>query len=314
MFYTGISASKVFGMLGLLLSVRDRGMSDYGHLSRQATLASIVVAIILIVAKTWAYWSTGSVSLLGSLLDSLLDGMTSFMNFVALRFALVPADEDHKFGHGKLESIAALAQSAFMIGSAVVLVLNSFDVMIDKRQVVNTHIGIYVSVLAIVLTVALVLFQKSVMRKTRSLIVEADSLHYQGDILMNGAVLLAMVLAGIGIFWADSVMALGIGAFLCVNAWRVGAKAFEDLMDRQLPDVEQRIYELVSGAQGSEGCHDVRCRQSGPNMFIQFHLELDENLALWSAHEIGDRIEKQIIKEYPYADVLIHHDPTKAAP
>ena len=287
-------------------------MSDYGRLSRQATLASIIVAVILIVTKTWAYWGTGSVSLLGSLLDSLLDGMTSFMNFIALRFALVPADEDHKFGHGKLESIAALTQSAFMIGSAVVLVLNSFDAMIDKRQVENTQLGIYVSILAIVLTVALVLFQKSVMRKTRSLIVEADSLHYQGDILMNGAVLVAMVMAGMGIFWVDSVMALAIGAFLCVNAWRVGEKAFEDLMDRQLPDVEQRIHELVSHAQGSEGCHDVRCRQSGPNMFIQFHLELDENLALWSAHEIGDRIEKQIIQEYPYADVLIHHDPAKA--
>ncbi len=288
-------------------------MSDYERLSRQATLASIIVAVILIVTKTWAYWGTGSVSLLGSLLDSLLDGMTSFMNFIALRFALVPADEDHKFGHGKLESIAALAQSAFMIGSAVVLVLNSFDVMIDKRQVENTHLGIYVSILAIVLTIALVLFQKSVLRKTRSLIVEADSLHYQGDILMNGAVLVAMIMAGMGIFWIDSVMALAIGAFLCVNAWRVGAKAFEDLMDRQLPDVEQRIYELVSHAHGSEGCHDVRCRQSGQNMFIQFHLELDENLALWSAHEIGDRIEKQIIQEYPYADVLIHHDPAKAA-
>ena len=289
-------------------------MSDYGHLSRQATLASIIVAVILIVTKTWAYWATGSVSLLGSLLDSFLDGITSFINFVALRYALIPADDDHKFGHGKLESIAALAQSAFMIGSAFVLVLNSFDVMIDKRQVVNSQWGMYVSILAIVLTIALVMFQKHVLSKTKSLIVEADSLHYQGDILMNGAVLLAMIMASIGVFWVDSVMALFIGIFLCVNAWRVGSKAFEDLMDMQLPEVELRIHEVVSRAQGSEGCHDVRCRQSGPNMFIQFHLELDENLALWSAHEIGDRIEKNIIAEYPYADVLIHHDPVKVVP
>ena len=117
-------------------------MSDYAHLSRQATIASVAVALILIIAKTWAYWSTGSVSLLGSLLDSMLDGVTSLINFIALRFALVPADEDHKFGHGKLESIAALAQSAFMVGSAVVLVLNSFDVMLDNRQMVNSEIGI----------------------------------------------------------------------------------------------------------------------------------------------------------------------------
>ena len=191
-------------------------MSDYAHLSRQATIASVVVALILIIAKTWAYWSTGSVSLLGSLLDSMLDGVTSIINFIALRFALVPADEDHKFGHGKLESIAALAQSAFMVGSAVVLVLNSFDVMLDNRQMVNSEIGIAVSVLAIVLTLGLVAFQKYVISKSKSLIVEADSLHYQGDLLMNGAVLIAMALVGFGLYWIDAIMAIGIGVFLCV--------------------------------------------------------------------------------------------------
>ena len=160
-------------------------MGDSEKLSKQATLASVGVALILIITKTWAYWTTGSVSLLGSLLDSILDGVTSLMNFFALRFALEPADEDHKFGHGKLESIAALGQSAFMIGSAVVLVLNSFDVMFDERTVVNSEVGIAVCILAIILTLMLVMFQKYVTRKSRSLIVEADSLHYQGDLLMD---------------------------------------------------------------------------------------------------------------------------------
>lgn len=286
-------------------------MSDHAHLSRQATIASVTVALILIIAKTWAYWSTGSVSLLGSLLDSMLDGVTSVINFIALRYALVPADEDHKFGHGKLESIAALAQSAFMIGSAVVLVLNSFDVMLDKREMVNSHIGIAVSLLAIVLTLALVTFQQYVIKRSQSLIVEADSLHYKGDLLMNGAVLIAMALVGFGWYWIDSIMAIGIGVFLCVNAWSVGAKAFKELMDEQLPEVEAIIEKLVCKEQGPEGCHDVRCRQSGPNLFIQFHLELDENLTLWSAHEIGQRIESKIKQAYPHADVLVHHDPVK---
>ncbi len=287
-------------------------MSAHEHLSKQATMASIVVALILIVTKTWVYWATGSVSLLGSLLDSLLDGVTSVMNFIALRYALLPADDDHRFGHGKLESIAALAQSAFMIGSAVVLVLNSFDAMLDKRQVVNSEWGVAVSLFAIVLTLALVSFQKYVVKRTKSLIVEADSLHYQGDILMNMAVVVAMLMVGFGINWIDSVMAVGIGIFLCVNAWKVGARAVEDLMDQHLPLVEKKIEELVSKAQGSEGCHDVRCRMSGPNLFVQFHLELDENLALWSAHEIGDRVEAHITQEYPNADVIIHLDPVKA--
>jgi ferrous-iron efflux pump FieF len=288
-------------------------MGNHDHLSRQATMASIVVALILIVAKTWVYWATGSVSLLGSLLDSLLDGVTSFMNFIALRYALQPADDDHRYGHGKLESIAALAQSAFMIGSAVVLVLNSFDAMLDERKVVNSQWGVWVSLFAIVLTFALVCFQKYVVKKTQSLIVEADSLHYQGDLLMNAAVMITMIMVGFGVFWLDSVMAVAIGIFLCFNAWRVGARALEELMDRQLPDVEQKIEELVLNSQGSEGCHDVRCRTSGPNLFVQFHLELDENLALWSAHEIGDRIEKNIITEYGNADVIIHLDPIKVA-
>ncbi len=286
-------------------------MGDTSKLSKQATLASVLVALVLIITKTWAYLVTGSVSLLGSLLDSLLDGITSLMNFFALRFALAPADDDHKFGHGKLESIAALAQSAFMIGSAVVLVLNSFDVMFDERQVVASEVGIAVSVLAIVLTLLLVAFQKYVTSKVRSLVVEADSLHYQGDLLMNLAVILALVFVDFGIVWMDAVMAIGIGIFLCVSAWQVGRKAFEDLMDQHLPEVEARILELVKTAPGSAGCHDVRCRQSGPNLFVQFHLEMDEDLPLWSAHEIGDRIEKQIKDIYSNADVIVHLDPVK---
>lgn len=286
-------------------------MDDTSKLSKQATLASVLVALVLIITKTWAYLVTGSVSLLGSLLDSLLDGITSLMNFFALRFALAPADDDHKFGHGKLESIAALAQSAFMIGSAVVLVLNSFDVMFDERQVVASEVGIAVSVLAIVLTLLLVAFQKYVTSKVRSLVVEADSLHYQGDLLMNLAVILALVFVDFGIVWMDAVMAIGIGIFLCVSAWQVGRKAFEDLMDQHLPEVEARILELVKTAPGSAGCHDVRCRQSGPNLFVQFHLEMDEDLPLWSAHEIGDRIEEQIKTIYSNADVIVHLDPVK---
>ena len=288
-------------------------MSEHAHLTRQATLASVAVAVILILTKTWAYWSTGSVSLLGSLLDSMLDGVTSLINFIALRYALIPADEDHKFGHGKLESIAALAQSAFMVGSAVVLVLNSFDAMLDQRQIANSHIGVGVSVLAIVLTLGLVAFQKYVIAKSKSLIVEADSLHYQGDLLMNGAVLITMALVGFGWYWLDGVMAIGIGLFLTVNAWHVGSKAFKELMDEHLPEVEKIVEELVRKENGPEGCHDVRCRQSGPQMFIQFHLELDEDLALWSAHEIGCKIEQKIKEAYPQADIIIHHDPVKVA-
>lgn len=280
-------------------------------LARRATMASVFVALILIMTKTWAYWSTGSVSLLGSLLDSLLDGVTSLINFLALRAALQPADDDHRFGHGKLESIAALAQSAFMIGSASVLVLNSFDAMLAQRALENNEVGVGVSVLAIVLTLGLVSYQSYVMKKSQSLIVEADSLHYKGDLMMNAAVIAALLIADLGWFWFDGAMAILIGVYLLYSAWQVGKRAFEELMDQHVPELDERVQEIVSQSPGTEGCHDVRCRRSGPHIFIQFHLELDENLSLWSAHEIGDRIEKSIMAEYPMAEVIIHHDPVK---
>lgn len=290
---------------------QSEAVNQAQKLSRMATQASVIVALILITSKTWAYWMTGSISLMGSLLDSILDGITSLVNFFALRYALMPADDDHKFGHGKLESIAALSQAGFMIGSAVVLILNSVDAIFDKREVIDSVIGMAVSVLAIVLTLGLVIFQKYVIRKSQSLIVEADSLHYQGDLLLNLAVIFALVFVDFGVVWMDALMAILIGAYLSYNAWKVGSRAFQDLMDQQLPDVEKQVRSVVLDAPGSHGCHDVRCRQSGPNTFIQFHLEIDENLPLWSAHEIGDRIEQRLKKEYPQADITIHHDPVR---
>ena len=270
---------------------------------------SSTVALILIITKTWAYWSTGSLSLLGSLMDSVLDGITSLVNLVAVRYATTPADSDHRFGHGKAESLAALGQSAFMVGSALVLVLNSFDSLLDKRQVVNTEIGIWVSALAILLTLGLVMFQQWVIRQTHSLVVAADSLHYKGDLLMNLSVIAALVLAAYGWTFSDQVFAIGIAIFLIWNAWLVGSRAWEDLMDQQIPEMEEKVIQLVNQLDGALGCHDVRCRQSGPNQFIQLHLELDSSMSLKQAHGIGDALESSILALYPRADVIVHHDP-----
>lgn len=281
------------------------------RLMKMAVAMSTTVALILIATKTWAYWSTGSLSLLGSLMDSVLDGLTSLINLLAVRYAIVPADRDHKYGHGKVESLAALGQSAFMVGSAVVLVLNSFDSLLDRREVVNTEAGIYVSVLAIVLTLGLVMFQHYVVRQTQSMVVAADSLHYKGDLLMNLSVIIALGLASYGWAWSDQVFAIGIAIFLIVSAWKVGKRAWEDLMDQQLPELEQQVIALVAKLEGASGCHDVRCRQSGPNQFIQLHLELDGNMTLSQAHAIGDQLEQQIRSLNPRADVIVHHDPTE---
>lgn len=287
-------------------------MDQQKYWMKLAVLMSCTIALILIAIKTWAYWSTGSLSLLGSLMDSVLDGISSLVNLLAVYYATKPADNDHRFGHGKAESLAALGQSAFIMGSAVVLMLNSFDSLFDRREVNNTLIGIWVSVVSIILTLGLVAFQQWVISKTRSLVVTADSIHYKGDLILNISVIVALVLANYGWTWSDQVFAIGIAIFLLCNAWIVGRKAWQDLMDEQITEIEEKVIELAYQEEGILGCHDVRCRQSGSNQFVQFHLELDGSISLKQAHQIGDNLANQIMLLYPGAEVIVHHDPVES--
>jgi ferrous-iron efflux pump FieF len=291
-------------------------MERYTRLAKLATLASVLVALILIVLKTIAYLATGSMSMLGSLLDSSMDGITSLVNFMAVRYASAPADEEHRFGHGKAESLAALIQAAFLCGSAFMLVLTSIDVLSDPKPIEHSMSGIIISVIAILLTLALVVFQQFVVKETNSLVVEADALHYKGDLLMNGAVIFALFMSSQGFGWIDVLCALAIAIYLLINAWQLAGKAWQDLMDRELgPEVEQHIRDMVRDLPGCLGCHDIRTRQAGPQRFIQLHLELDGSLSLTQAHAIGLRLEQSLLAEYPLAEVMIHHDPVnRSAP
>ncbi|AHB72364.1 CDF family cation-efflux transporter FieF [Cronobacter malonaticus] len=288
---------------------------DYGRLVSRAALAATLVATLLLIIKIFAWWYTGSVSILAALVDSLVDIAASLTNLLVVRYSLQPADEEHTFGHGKAESLAALAQSMFISGSALFLFLTGIQHLITPEPMRAPLVGIVVTVAALVTTLMLVTFQRWVVRKTRSQAVRADMLHYQSDVMMNGAILVALALSWYGLHRADALFALGIGVWILYSALRMGYEAVQSLLDRALPDDErQAIVDIVAAWPGVQGAHDLRTRQSGPTRFIQLHLEMEDNLPLVQAHLIAEQVEQAILSRFPGSDVIIHQDPCSVVP
>lgn len=286
---------------------------SHQHYSRWVTLAStaaVVTATLLILGKLIAWLMTDSSSLLASLTDSFMDVSASIINLLAIRYALAPADEEHRFGHGKAESLAGLIQSAFISGSALLLMMHGISSMLNQVPVVRLEAGIWVSAGSILLTLLLVSFQSLVIRKTNSVAIKADMLHYRSDLLLNAGVLVALVLAGQGWYWADGLFAILIGLFLVWGAAHIGYESVQALLDRQLPEEEQaRIMALCCAVEGVHGVHDLRTRQSGPTRFVQLHLELDDQLPLVKAHQIADEAELAVRQSFERMEVIIHMDP-----
>jgi ferrous-iron efflux pump FieF len=279
-------------------------------LLRLASVASVITASFLIIAKLAAWSVTGSVSLLASLVDSIMDSLASLINLFAIRWSLQPADEKHRFGHGKAEPLAGLAQAAFIAGSAIFLILHAVDRLRYGQQLEQIGIGIGVMVLAIIMTVILLIIQRYVIRKTNSTAIRADSLHYLSDLLTNMSILLALYLATLGWTWADPVFAIGVAIYIFYSAYQIGQEAFQQLMDRELPDdILRKIRETAMSHSEVAGTHELRTRQSGPTRFVQLHLVLNENMSLKRAHEISDQVEAQIMAFLPGAEVIIHQDP-----
>jgi len=281
------------------------------RLMKLATTASVAVAGTLIGVKFFAWFATDSVSILSTLIDSFLDAAASLLNLFAVRHALTPADHEHRFGHGKAEPLAALAQSAFIAGSACLLLFEASRRLVHPVAVSNGDIGIAVMVFSIVVTLALVAFQRSVVRRTGSFAIEADSLHYKGDILINGSVIVSLLLAErLGWGYADPLFGSAIAVYIVINAWAIARGALDMLMDREMPDEDRtRIRDLALAHPEVHDMHDLRTRLSGPYAFIQLHLELDGELRLVRAHEIADAVEAEIVAAFPGAEVIIHQDP-----
>jgi len=287
---------------------------SHAQLLKTATWASVLVALGLIMLKSWAWENTQSVSLLASLIDSIMDSAAAVINFFAVRYAMAPADKEHRFGHGKAEALAGLGQALLIAVSVAWLLWQVVGRLAQPRTVDDTSIGIGVMVASMVITATLVLFQRWVVRRTQSTAIAADSLHYTSDLLMNFGVIIALILTQAGYYGADPYLALIIGAYVLYSAWGIARDAFHLLLDHELSDEQRQTITALALAQPQVlGMHDLRSRQSGHMQFIQLHLELADDMRLIQAHAVADAVEACIIAALPHADVIIHLDPVSIA-
>ncbi|NQV54609.1 MAG: cation diffusion facilitator family transporter [Rhodospirillales bacterium] len=284
---------------------------EAGRLMVAATYASVSIAVVLICAKLGAWALTDSVSLLSSLIDSLVDAAASLINLFAVRHALQPADTEHRFGHGKAESLAGLGQAAFIAGSGLFLLLAAITRISSPQAVENGAIGIAVMGVSIILTIGLVGFQSYVVRRTGSVAINADSLHYRVDILVNVAVIVSLLLAGYG-GWdlADPLFAVAIIVYMSIGARKIFKQSLHDLMDTEFPSEDRKLIRQIALKHPKvRSLHDMRTRSSGPYSFIQFHIEMDRDITLLEAHEISDEVMYEVETAFPNTEVLIHQDP-----
>jgi len=283
---------------------------ENARLMRLATYASTSVAVALILTKTVAWLMTDSLSLMATLIDSCLDALASLINLLAVRHALTPADKQHRFGHGKAEALAGLGQATFITGSALFLVLESISHLWHPLPISSMPVGVGVMVFSMLATFGLLVFQKHVIRQTGSTAIKADHLHYKTDLLVNAGVIVALLLAVYGWPGFDPLFALLIAAYILYSAWEIARESLDLLMDRELPDDErEKIKSIVRDHPDTQGLHDLRTRKSGTTVFIQLHLELDDDLTLMQAHRIADNVEARILAAFPGSEVLIHEDP-----
>jgi len=277
----------------------------------RAAIASLFVSVLLVSIKAFAYFASDSVAMLASLADSALDLFTSSLNLFAIRTALAPADNEHRFGHGKAEPLAGLGQAAFITASALFLVIQAIQRILDPQPISNSGEALAVMAVSIVFAIALILYQRAVVAKTGSLAVHADATHYFADLLTNIGVVAAIVLAA-GLHWqlADPLIAIAVALIMLTGAWKVGRTSLDQLMDRELPDEDRaRIARIALTHDAVKNVHDLKTRAAGLSCFIQVHLEMDPQMRLTEAHAVSDAVEKAILNAYPNAEVIIHQDP-----
>lgn len=281
-------------------------------LNLSAGFASVLVALFLVTLKLWALGTTQALSVAASLADSALDLMMSLAGFMAILYAARPADEDHAFGHTSVEDLAALAQSVFILVSASVISWAAVHRLLSDtpQQIAAQGQGMAVMSVSILVTVALVLWQRHIARKTGSRVVAADSLHYMSDLLPNvGAIAALWISRQFGFGQVDSVVALSTAAMLVIGSWRIGKAAWDALMDRAAdPKLVEAIAAIAREWPGLHGFHDLKTRTAGSRVFVNIHIELDGNQSLRDAHAIGAGLRRKIIETYPQCDVIIHKD------
>lgn len=285
--------------------------ADRGRLVRAASYASLGVALALALVKAWAFQATASISLLSSLADSVLDILASALTFWAVRASLAPADHEHRFGHGKSEGLAALVQALIITGSGLYVAYEAIRRLLEPEPVSAPVIGVAVMALSIVATLALVSFQVYVGRRTGSVAISADAMHYKTDLAVNLSVAATIALVGLtGWQPLDPIVGLGVAAWILRGAVDIAREALAILLDREIPDEDRlAIQEIARRHPEVHGLHDMKTRFGGNHYIVQFHLELDPAISLWRSHEILDDVEAAIGRRFPGCEVIIHPDP-----
>lgn len=279
---------------------------------RRVTLVAFLTALTLVGLKTWGWYESGSISMLASLLDSGMDAIASLIILFAVRYALQPADEEHRFGHGKAEPLAALAQSVFILGSALFFVLHALDRLLHPQPLAHETLAIQIMLAATLMTLLLIAYQRHVIRATGSTAIKADSLHYVGDVAANLIILAGLYLAQ---HWpqVDTWLGLAVGLWIGWQAVQLGREALDQLLDKQLPEETiADIRKIVLSHPKVWGFNDLRTFRSGPVLHIQLDLELDDMLPLKEAHAIAEEVTEALQKAFPNADIMIHQEPVSS--
>ena len=286
-------------------------MTDAGKLNRSAAYASISVAALLVGLKGWAALTSGSTAMLGSLADTVLDLVASLATLLGVWIAAQPADDNHRFGHGKAEALAAMFQVVLISISALTLAARAIGQWFAGARPQAAEGGIAVSVVAIVATLALLAWQRRVIARTGSIAIATDHLHYKSDLLLNLAVIAALALDSyVGIGGADALFGFAIALWLGWGAWRASQQAIEQLMDHEWPDERKiRFLEVVARHPELKGLHDLRTRTSGHHDFVQFHMAVDPEMTMRQVHVVMDEVEAKLLSEFPGIEILIHPDP-----
>lgn len=280
------------------------------NLARRAALASVCSAILLGLLKAWAAWTTGSVAVLASLADSVLDLFASLVTLGGVHWASQPADENHRFGHGKAEALAALFQVVVIAVSALAILVRAIERLRGGDISASPESGIAVSMIAIVVTLALTRYQAHVIARTGSVAIGADRIHYTSDLMLNAAVIAALALDAWGLRGADPVFGIAIAFWLLFGAWRASEAAIDQLMDKEWPEEKRRAFvEVAARNPALKSLHDLRTRSSGNNDFVQFHIAMNPAMTIQQAHDVVEALEKELGDAFPGTEILIHVDP-----
>ena len=281
------------------------------RLTQRAAIASVTMALLLLMAKVWASVATDSTAMLGSLADTALDVIASLVTLAGVRIAALPADDDHRFGHGKAEALVALGQTVLIAASAIGIGWRALHRLVEGAPTTNAELGIAVSLAAMVGTLLLLAYQRRVIARTGSIAIRTDNIHYKSDLFLNGAVIAALVLdQWLGLRGADAAFGVVIAAWLLWGAWRAAGDSVNQLMDKEWPE-EKRAAFIAAAAEYPElkGMHDVRTRTSGAHDFVQFHVWVPENWTVREAHDRLDLVEEQLQARFPGTEILMHLDP-----